>query len=134
MICLHTDYLHIEYYSAHSVLISQWYGRCSSLQYRRALIQSIRLCRELAIKYAVLDYRLLPALPEEDQKWTTNIFLKAFTHLPFKRIAVVSSFDSEAEAQLQQFLHDKRFPLLFEARTFEDLTSAYDWLTLQKAS
>lgn len=59
MVYFQTDYLLLEYHAASHVLLSQWYGRCSSLQYRQALIKLVRLIRDLNVPYAITDSRLL---------------------------------------------------------------------------
>lgn len=132
MVCLHTQYLHVEYHERDNVLISQWYGTCNSLQYRQALILSLRLAKEYSINYAITDRRLLPPLSESDLNWTKEIYHKAFNSLPLKRFAVVKPFNKEAEQQQNNLLENKVDKSKIEARTFEDLTSAYQWLVASK--
>lgn len=127
MVYFHTDYLQVEYHQNANVLITQWYGECSSLQYRQALIQVTRIIKELEVTYAVLDRRLLKPISADDLNWTNTVYAKAYTRLPLKKIAVISSFNQETERQQQQ-LH-AQLQTSIETRTFEDLTSAYDWLT-----
>ncbi|NDK56787.1 hypothetical protein [Pontibacter fetidus] len=127
MVYFHTDYLQVEHHQSANVLITQWYGGCSSLQYRQALIQVIRIIKELQVTNAVLDRRLLKPISPDDLNWTTTVYAKAYTRLPLKKIAVINSFNQETERQQQQL-----YALLktcIEVRTFDDLTSAYDWLT-----
>ncbi|MEJ8758624.1 hypothetical protein WG947_16535 [Pontibacter sp. H259] len=126
MVYFQTDYLQVEHHDANNVLITQWYGGCSSLQYRQALIQIIRIARELQVQHAVLDRRLLKPVSEDDLNWSYDIYAKAYAKLPLQRLAIVSAFDSEAEKQQKQLY--KTHTLGFETRNFEDLTSAYDWL------
>ncbi len=128
MVCLHTPYLHVEYHKQDNVLISQWYGTCSSLQYRQALILSLRLAKEYHIDFAVTDRRLLPPLSESDLAWTRQIYQKAFNALPLKRFAIVKPFNEEAEQQQLNLINSRMTTAKIEARAFEDLTSAYEWL------
>lgn len=122
-----TDYLLVEYHAANNVLLSQWYGKCSSLQYRQALIQVIRLAKQLAPSYAITDSRLLSPLQPDDLAWTKDVYAQAFRKLPLKRSASLCPFDPTADQQVHQiFSTKKRLP--FEMKEFEDLTSAYDWL------
>lgn len=131
MVYFDSDYLHVEYYPVTKVLLSQWYDKCSSLQYRQALIESIRMTKRLGVQYFVTDRRLLPPLPADDLAWTTSIYLRALSGLPLRRFAIVISSDA-AGAQLQELLHSRRYPLPFEARAFDDLATAYDWLTIEQ--
>lgn len=126
MVYFRTDYLQVEHHDANNVLITQWYGGCSSLQYRQALIQIVRIARDLQVPFAVLDRRLLQPVSEDDLRWSYNIYAKVYSQLPLQRLAIVSAFDAEAESQ-QKKLYSKQL-IGFETRTFEDLTSAYDWL------
>lgn len=132
MVYLHTDYLLVEYHAASHVLLSQWYGKCSSLQYRQALIKVIRLARQLAAPYAITDSRLLAPLDPEDLAWTRDIYAQAFRQLPLKRSASLNPFNSTADRQIQQIFSAKGNQLPFETKEFEDLTSAYNWLTSEE--
>ena len=125
MVYFQSDYLLLEHHAASNVLLSQWYGKCSSLQYRQALIKMIRLARQLAPSYTITDSRLLFPLQPDDLAWTRDVFAKAFRKLPLKRAASLSPFDATADRQIH--LISQQFP--FETKEFEDLTSAYDWLT-----
>lgn len=129
MVYFDSNYLHVEYYAASNVLISQWYGGCSSLQYRQALIKGIRLTKELGVEYAIMDERLIPPLSNEDFNWTRDFYMRALHRLPLKRVALVNAFDAAAEDQLLQMYHPQNGSLPFETCTFDDLTSAYEWLT-----
>jgi hypothetical protein len=133
MVYFNTHYLHVEYHEKDNVLISQWYGACSSLQYRQALIMSLRLAREFSISFAVTDRRLLPPLSESDLTWTTEIYHKAFNALPLKRFALIKPFNKEAELQQLYLINSKVNTAKIEARAFDDLTSAYYWLTTAQA-
>lgn len=126
MVYFRTDYLQVEYHSTNNVLISQWYGGCSSLQYRQALIQLVRIARELQVQHIVLDRRLLQPVSEEDLDWTYTIYARAYTRLPLKKVAIVQAFNSKTELQQQQLY--QHISNHVPTRTFEDLTSAYDWL------
>lgn len=128
MVCLHTDYLHVEYHEQDNVLLSQWYGTCSSLQYRQALILLLRLAKEHHINLFVTDRRLLPPLSEDDLIWTTEIYLRAFNALPLKRLAIIKPYNQEAEQQQLKMINTRVNKSKIEARAFEDLTSAYEWL------
>jgi hypothetical protein len=128
MVYLHTDYLLVEYHASSHVLLSQWYGKCSSLQYRQALIKLVRLARQLGAPYAIIDSRLLAPLDPDDLAWTRNVYAQAFSQLPLKRSASLKPFDPAAERQIQQ-VFSSQHKLPFEMREFDDLTSAYDWLT-----
>jgi len=131
MVYFQTDYLQVEHHDANNILITQWYGGCSSLQYRQALIQIVRIARDLQIQYAVLDRRLLKPVSEDDLNWSYDVYAKAYAKLPLQRLAIVSAFDAEAEKQQKALYQTHK--LGFETRNFEDLTSAYDWLTSVKA-
>ncbi|WP_162053579.1 hypothetical protein [Pontibacter pamirensis] len=128
MVLFDTEYIHLEYYAAHHVLVSQWYGGCSSQQYRAAVTITSQYIKDLRIPFAISDRRLLPPLPWEDIQWTAQDFLPEFCQLPLKRFAAINSFDEVAAEQLVHFLNSKQYPLPFEAQVFEDLTSAYEWL------
>ncbi|PKV62586.1 hypothetical protein [Pontibacter ramchanderi] len=128
MVYFQTDYLLLEYHVASHVLLSQWYGKCSSLQYRQALIKLIRLARELGVPYAITDSRLLAPLDSEDLTWTRDVYVQAYRQLPLKRSASLNPFDPAAYRQYQQIFVNSPSPLPFETREFDDLTSAYDWL------
>ncbi|MFD3002231.1 hypothetical protein ACFS7Z_17805 [Pontibacter toksunensis] len=128
MVLFDSEYIHLEYYAAHHVLVSQWYGGCSSQQYREAVTMTSHYIRELKIPFAISDRRLLPPLPMEDIQWTARDFLPEFCQLPLIRFAAINSFDEVAAEQLIHFLNSKQYPLPFEAQVFEDLTSAYEWL------
>lgn len=129
MVLFEAPYLHLEYYAAHDVLVSQWYGRCTSQEYRDALKRFVHFVDAMNIQYAISDRRLLPPLSDEDAQWTTDVFLESFRKLPLRRFAIIKSFSSSAGKQLQDFIRNKQRPLPFEAKAFNDLTSAYDWLT-----
>lgn len=133
MVLFEAPYQHLELYTAHNVLVSQWYGGCTSAQYREALKRFIHFVDTKHIQYAISDRRMLPPLSEEDARWTVEVFLESFRKLPLQRFAIIKSFSSSAGKQLQHFINNKEQPLPFEARVFEDLTSAYDWLTATKA-
>ncbi|WP_299708933.1 hypothetical protein [uncultured Pontibacter sp.] len=128
MVYLHTDYLLVEYHASSHVLLSQWYGKCSSLQYRQALIKLVRLARQLGAPYAIIDSRLLAPLDPDDLAWTRDVYAQAFSQLPLKRSASLNPFDPTAERQIQQIFSSQP-SLPFEVKEFDDLTSAYDWLT-----
>lgn len=128
MICLQTNYLHLEYHEKDNVLISQWYGTCSSLQYRQALILSLRLAKQYHIDYAVTDRRLLPPLSESDLSWTSEVYFKAFNSLPIKRFAIIKPFNEEATRQQSELIRKRNGSSHIESRAFDDLTSAYEWL------
>ncbi|MDX5417845.1 MAG: hypothetical protein LPK09_01420 [Hymenobacteraceae bacterium] len=132
MVYFQTDYLLVEYHAASNVLLSQWYGKCSSLQYRQALIQVVRLARQLGAPYAITDSRLLSPLQPEDLAWTRDVYAQAFRQLPLKRSAALNPFDTTAERQIQQIFAASKDPLPFEMKEFDDLTSAYDWLTSEE--
>ncbi|MDO6392357.1 hypothetical protein Q4E40_19640 [Pontibacter sp. BT731] len=132
MVYFQTDYLLLEYHVASHVLLSQWYGKCSSLQYRQALIKLIRLARELGAPYAITDSRLLTPLDPDDLAWTRDVYAQAFSQLPLKRSASLNPFDPAANRQFQQVFVNNLSPLPFETREFDDLTSAYDWLTSEE--
>lgn len=128
MVYFQTDYLLVEYHASSNMLVSQWYGRCSSLQYRQALIEVIRLARQLAASYAITDSRLLSPLQPEDLTWTRDVYAQAFGKLPLKRSASLNPYNATAEQQMQQIYTSKKQQLPFETKEFDDLTSAYDWL------
>jgi len=128
MICFHADYLHIEFYKAHHVLISQWYGGCTSKQYRDALMRFLDFIHQTKAQYAITDRRMLPALAPEDIDWTLNEYMKLFCALPLKRFAYINSFDERSNQQLREFLKAPLCHMSFEIQMFEDLTSAYEWL------
>lgn len=128
MVYLHTHYLHVEYHEKDNVLISQWYGTCSSLQYRQALILSLRLIKEHNIDNAITDRRLLPPLPEADLLWTTEVYHQALKTSSLKRFALVIPFDEQARQQQSILIKNRKETAKIEARAFEDLTSAYEWL------
>ncbi len=129
MVYLYNDFLYVEYYASTGVLVSQWHGKCNSLQYRQSLIQYLRICKQLNLRYAVTDRRLQQALPPEDMEWMEKHFMTAFNKLPLERVAVVSAYDPNAEKQLRQLYQQLNPRTDFESRCFEDLTSAYDWIT-----
>ena len=133
MICFDSEYLHVELYEGPNVLVSQWYGKCTSQQYREALLRFNSYVRLYNVRYAIADRRLLPALAPEDVDWTTNEFLEFFSQLPLKRFAILNSFDEDAVIDFTRLTHNKRFPVPFEIQEFEDLTSAYDWLVSVEA-
>lgn len=126
MVYFQTDYLQVELHDASNVLITQWYGRCNSLQYRQGLIQIVRIARDRQVRLAVVDRRLLQPVSEDDLDWSYHVYAKAYSKLPLQRLAVVSAFNSEAENQ-QKRIYNKDM-VRFETRKFDDLTSAYDWL------
>lgn len=128
MVLFDSEYMHLEYYAAHHVLVSQWYSGCSSEEYRKATTMTSRYIQKMNIPFAISDRRLLHPLPVEDLLWTVTEFLKEFSQLPLKRFAIINYFDEAAADQLHYFLHSKRYPLNFEAQVFDDLTSAYEWL------
>ncbi|GAB3200758.1 hypothetical protein ABID22_003521 [Pontibacter aydingkolensis] len=133
MVCFDSEYLHVELYEEPNVLVTQWYGKCTSQQYREALLKFNSYVRLYNVAYAIADRRLLPPLSKEDAEWTVNDFLELFVKLPLKRFAVINSFDEGAAERYNQFISNKQHPIPFEVQTFEDLTSAYDWLVSVKA-
>ncbi|WP_276498762.1 hypothetical protein [Pontibacter litorisediminis] len=134
MVLSSTPFHHVEYYAAHNVIVSQWYGPCTSQEYRDTLNNFLQLVVAQGASYAISDRRLLPAIPKEDTRWTLQEFLKDFIKLPLKRFAFINSFDPIAQKQLQYFVNaDKLGPFPFEVQVFNDLTSAYEWLTDTKA-
>ncbi|MEJ8803628.1 hypothetical protein [Pontibacter sp. H249] len=133
MVCFDSEYLHVELYEEPGVLITQWYGKCTSKEYREALLKFNSYVRLYNVSYAIADRRLLPELSQKDAEWTLNDFLELFVQLPLKRFAVLNSFDEHAAEHLKRFLNDKRYPIPFEVQAFEDLTSAYDWLVSVEA-
>jgi hypothetical protein len=133
MVCFDSEYLHVELYENPNVLVTQWYGNCTSQQYREALLRFISHVKQYKVQYAIADRRLLSALPEEDIDWTLNDYLETFRQLPLKKFAVLSSFDEAAEDYTYRFFNDKRYPIPFEVQDFDDLTSAYDWLVSVEA-
>lgn len=129
MVLSSTPFHHIEYYSTHNVIVSQWYGACTSREYRETLHHFLHLVQSMGIPYAISDRRLLPPIPIEDTRWTLQEFLENFRRLPLKRFAFINSFDPIAEKQLQYFVNnDKIHPFPFDVAVFTDLTSAYEWL------
>ena len=133
MVCFDSEYLHVELYEGPNVLVTQWYGRCTSQQYREALLKFNSYVRLYNVPYAIADRRLLPALSPEDVEWTLNDFLELFSKLPLKRFAILNSFDEDAVINFTRLSSNKRFPVPFEIQEFEDLTSAYDWLVSVEA-
>ncbi|MBB6611513.1 hypothetical protein H7F15_10735 [Pontibacter sp. Tf4] len=127
MVYFQTDYLQVEHHSTSNVLITQWYGECSSLQYRQALIQIVRIARELQAEFAIMDRRLLQPVSEADLNWTYTVFAKSYSKLPLRKLAVIQAFDDHAEQQQQQLY--QYLTNFIPTRTFEDLTSAYNWVT-----
>lgn len=132
MVYLHTDYLLVEYHASSHVLLSQWYGKCSSLQYRQALIKLVRLARQLGVPYAINDSRLLSPLDPDDLAWTRDVYAQAFSQLPLKRSASLNPFDPTAERQIQQIFSNYKSNPSFELKEFDDLTSAYEWLVSEE--
>ena len=133
MVCFDSEYLHVELYEEPDVLVTQWYGKCTSQQYREALLRFNSYVRLYNVPYAIADRRLLPPVSKEDMEWTLTEYLQLFVQLPLKRFAVLNSFDENAAEHLNRFLNDKRYPVPFEVQAFEDLTSAYDWLVSVEA-
>ncbi|MDX5482868.1 MAG: hypothetical protein LPK07_14405 [Hymenobacteraceae bacterium] len=133
MVCFHSDYLHVEFYEAHSVLISQWYGRCTKEQYREALLRFSQLVRQTKAQYAITDRRMLPPIDQSEIDWTLNDYMSLFCKLPLKRFAYINSFDERSNEQLRDFLASPHCHIPFEVRIFDDLTSAYDWLVSVEA-
>ena len=133
MVCFQSEYLHIEYHEPDKILISQWYGTCTSLQYRQALQQSVQCTITHNVNFAIVDRRLLSPLSAEDLKWTSENYLRALYQLPLKRFAILNPFNVEADQQQQRLMQAYTNQLPFEIRSFDDLTSAYDWLMLQEA-
>ncbi len=127
MVYLQTEYLQVEHHTANNVLITQWYNGCSSLQYRQALINIVRIARNLQVEHVIMDRRLLQPISEDDLNWTCTIYAKAYDKLPLKKIAVIHSFDNRTEQQ-QKKLYEQLAHRI-ETHTFDDLTSAYEWLT-----
>ncbi|WP_242923781.1 hypothetical protein [Pontibacter liquoris] len=134
MVCFHTEYLHVEYYTATGVLVSQWFDKCSSKQYRDAMLFIVDIIQEHTINYVISDRRLLPQLSPEDNDWTQHHFRDIFCKMPLRRFAIINSFNDQAVEQTRQFLYNPSPPLPFETHLFEDLTSAYDWLVEAKAA
>ncbi|MCJ8164711.1 hypothetical protein MKJ04_07640 [Pontibacter sp. E15-1] len=128
-----SEYLHLEYYAAHHVLVSQWYGGCSSQQYREAVTNTSSYIQKMRIPFAISDRRLLPPLSPEDIEWSMHEYIRCFAKLPLKRFAIINSFDEQASAQLHLFLNNRQYPLPFKTQVFEDLTSAYEWLVSVEA-
>ena len=133
MVCFDSEYLHVELYEKPNVLVTQWYNKCTSQQYREALLNFISYVKRYNVHYAIADRRLLPALAPEDVEWTMNEFMKLFVQLPLKRFAYLNSFDEDAVINYTQLAHNKNYPIPFEIQEFEDLTSAYDWLVSVEA-
>ncbi|MCX2741307.1 hypothetical protein [Pontibacter anaerobius] len=134
MVLSSTPYHHLEYYAAHKVIVSQWYGQCTSEEYRETLHHFLHLVESMGIPYAISDRRLLPPISLEDTRWTLREFMDKFRRLPLKRFAFINSFDPHAEKQLEHFVNnDKVIAFPFEVAVFEDLTSAYDWLMAAEA-
>ena len=133
MVLFDAKYIHLEYYTAHHVLVSQWYGSCSSEEYRDAVTRASRYIRKMNIPFAISDRRLLHALSRDDLHWTVTEFLMEFRQLPLRRFAIINYFDEKAADQLHYFLHNDRHPIPFETQVFEDLTSAYEWLVSVEA-
>lgn len=133
MVFFDTNYIHLEYYPTHHVLVSQWYSGCSSEEYRQAVTMTSSYIRKMNIPFAISDRRLLHQLSYNDLRWTATEYIAEFVQLPLKRFAIINCFDEAAAEQLHYFLHNKRYPLPFEARVFEDLTSAYEWLVSVEA-
>ncbi|NEM99488.1 hypothetical protein [Pontibacter burrus] len=127
MVCFQTDYLQVEHHSKNKVLVTQWYGGCSSLQYRQALIQIMRIARDLQVHYIILDRRLLQPVTTEDLTWTCTIYAKAYTKLPLRKVAVLQAFNIITQQQQQQLY--ERLSDHIPVAAFEDLTSAYAWIT-----
>ncbi len=134
MVYFYSDYLYVEYFASHRVLLCQWYGGCSSKQYRDAMLLTAAIISKQEVRYHVSDRRLLPLLPQEDIDWTFNVFLEIFSCLPLWRFAIINCFDEEARQQTNCFLHHPVVQIPFETRIFDDLTSAYDWLTSMEAA
>jgi hypothetical protein len=126
MVYFQTNYLQVEHHSTENILVTQWYDKCSSLQYRQALINIIRIARNLQAHHIVLDRRLLMPISEDDINWTCTIYAKAYTRLDIKKLAVIHSFDKVTDQQ-QQLLYDILASHI-DTRSFSDLTSAYAWL------
>lgn len=129
MVLSSTPFHHIEFYPVHNVIVSQWYGACTSEEYRNTLHRFLHLVHDTDVPYVISDRRLLPPISPEDARWTLQEFLEEFRRLPLKRFAFINSFDPAAEKQLQFFLNKNKIaPFPFEVNVFEDLTSAYEWL------
>lgn len=133
MVLFSAPYLHLEYYAAHQVLVSQWYCGCNSQEYREAVEMIMHHVRTMNIPYAISDRRLLPALSPEDLEWSLKVLAEDFIKLPLKRFAIIRSFDEQATKQLYAFLENASFPPTFQVQVFEDLTSAYEWLVSVEA-
>jgi len=133
MVLFDSAYIHLEYYAAHHVLVSQWYGGCSSQEYRDVVTMTSRYIRKMGIPFAISDRRLLPPISQEDIEWSLKEYIQEFSKLPLKRFAIINSFSEEAAEQLHHFLHNEQHPLPFQAQVFDDLTSAYEWLVSVEA-
>lgn len=133
MVCFEAEYLRVELYENPKVLVTQWYGECTSNEYRQALIRFLELVKKHDVKFAIADRRLLPKISVEDMRWTLTDYLAEFSNLPLKRFAVLKSFNADRDKHLKQFLNNEHHPLAFETKAFDDLTSAYDWLVTIKA-
>ncbi|AKD02552.1 hypothetical protein POKO110462_12635 [Pontibacter korlensis] len=129
MVLSSTPYHHVEYYQPHNVIVSQWYGACSSEEYREALYTFLNFVRSNNVPYAISDRRMLPSISLEDLEWTLDEYLEDFCKLPLKRYAFINSFDPVAEKQIQQLIErEKQLPFPFKIKVFQDLTSAYRWV------
>lgn len=133
MVCFDTEYLRVELYENPKVLVTQWYGECTSKEYREALLRFIELVKEHDVLFAIADRRLLPEISDEDMRWTLSNYLAVFTELPLKRFAVLKSFNEDHDKHLSMFLSNEHYSLPFETKAFDDLTSAYDWVTAVEA-
>lgn len=129
MVLFDAPYQHVEFYTAQNLIISQWYGHCTSQEYRDALNRFNYFVTRMGVQYAIADRRLLPPLSLADAEWTLGEFLDSFRKLPLKRFAIINAFDERAGEQLDNFIHNDKLPLPFETQVFQDLTSAYDWVT-----
>jgi hypothetical protein len=133
MVLFDSAYIHLEYYAKHRVIVSQWYGGCSSQQYRDAVNMTSGYIKSMQIPFAISDRRMLPPLSQEDMDWTMSAYIKEFCRLPLKRLAVLYSFDEAAAEQLHLFLNNRQYPIPFQVEVFDDLTSAYEWLVSVEA-
>jgi len=132
MVLSSTPFHLLEHYPVHNVLVSQWYGPCTSQEYRETLTHFLHVIETMHIPYAIADRRLLPGIPPDDAQWTLGEFTERFFRLPLKRFALLNAFDPVAEEQTRRFLEKEKGMFPFEIALFEDLTSAYDWLVTGK--
>jgi len=123
----HTSFLNLNHNPTGATLETEWLGFVNSDQLRSALMEALRLARQLGIKGWIANNLLLRTIRPADQDWINQVWFPEFAKLGVKRMAVIISQDGLNRMGIDNILQRATEHLPFDTQHFADAQEARRW-------